>query len=585
MTRPDRVRLRLTTRTILAPLGIIAAILALCVSVYWGLAAQQLRKASETSALSIARTVAEDVSVRELVTEYSRLPGTPPAAELQTGELQQAALALAPRTGALFIVITDDHGIRLAHPHPSRLGLEVSTPYEQVLLGNEVVEWEEGTLGESARAKVPIFGLEPGDDTLANGEPVGEVSVGFKRESVFTNLPTLVGFAVLFTLALFALAASAMLLIRRRLELATLGLQPDDLTALVQHQTAVLDGISDGMLGIDADGIVQVCNSAAETLLGLDSPVGSAVAQLGIPVPLTPGVEAGIDAVPSPSPADRPRSIVHNGRTLLIEQRAVVHNGKALGWILIVRDQSDVVTLHEQLETAQAVTSALRVQRHEFANRIHVATGLIDANRVTEARDFLGELSLRGSVEYPVPGLDALDDEFFRSFIKTKAIEAGAHGVRLRVADDSHVMGTLYRPEATATVLGNLIDNAVQAAVKAPAPRWVEVSALNDQTDLILTVTDSGAGITDGVDVFDRTVQQRGPAAAGSGERAANMAGPVHGHGVGISLAREIVCATGGDLWVVDPGGPGHGGAVFAARITQAVSPLPYTFDAAEDGS
>ena len=43
------------------------------------------------------------------------------------------------RTGALFVVITDDQGIRLAHPDPDRLGEVVSTSFEDALAGRETV--------------------------------------------------------------------------------------------------------------------------------------------------------------------------------------------------------------------------------------------------------------------------------------------------------------------------------------------------------------------------------------------------------------------------------------------------------------
>ena len=64
---------------------------------------------------------------------------------------------MSDRTGALFVVIADSDGIRLAHPTSSRIGQMVSTPFEEVLAGNEVVDWQTGTLGESARAKAVSY--------------------------------------------------------------------------------------------------------------------------------------------------------------------------------------------------------------------------------------------------------------------------------------------------------------------------------------------------------------------------------------------------------------------------------------------
>ncbi|MFC4222297.1 sensor histidine kinase [Lysinibacter cavernae] len=565
MTKSDHARLRFATRAMLLQLGTVALVVALCTGVYLALAMQQLRDASETSALNIARTLAEDPTVRELVTEFSADPGTPRAADLRDGELQSTAVSLAPRTGALFVVITDDHGIRLAHPDPNRLGQEVSTPYERVLQGYEVVDWEVGTLGESARAKVPIFALQPGEPATTNGPPVGEVSVGFERGSVFTNLPTLVGSIALVAIGSFGLATLAMLLIRRRLERVTLGLQPEELAALVQNQTAVLDGVGDGVIGIDPSGTVRVCNAAAERILNLSAPVGQPISALGTAAPLL-----AAESQRGTSTGD-PHGVMHNGKVLFVEHRAVERNGRPLGRVVILRDRTDVVALSERLETVRAMTGALRVQRHEFANRIHVATGLIDADRVPEAREFLGELLERGSVEYPVPGLETIADPFLQAFLRAKAMEAGERGVRVRIADDSHLLGTICSPEDTAAVLGNLVDNAIHAAVRAPAPRWVEVTVLDDAAELVLTVSDSGAGVPDGLDVFDRaddarTSAERMPVNVATDE-------PVHGHGVGLPLSREIARATGGELWLVDAGGGAGLGAVFAARIAGAVTP------------
>ena len=61
------------------------------------------------------------------------------------------------QAGALFVVVTDDNGIRLAHPDVDRIGELVSTSAAAALRGEETVSWDRGTLGESARAKVPIY--------------------------------------------------------------------------------------------------------------------------------------------------------------------------------------------------------------------------------------------------------------------------------------------------------------------------------------------------------------------------------------------------------------------------------------------
>ena len=507
---------------------------------------QQLRAEAESTALGIARTLAEDPQVRAEVARISSLQETPEAEVLRNGELQRIASDVSDRTGALFVVIADSDGIRLAHPTSSRIGQMVSTPFEEVLAGNEVVDWQTGTLGESARAKVPVR-----DEA---GVPVGEVSVGFERTGVFDDLPPLLAVIGATAAGAVCLAIIAFLLLRRRWERLTLGVQPEELVALVQNQTAVLNGVDDGVLAVDIAGVVRVSNDAVDRMLGLDSPVGHRLAELGLP----PAVVETATGRRTTSTA------VVGGRVLYFDSRPVIRYGRPLGDVLIIRDRTDLIALTERLETVRAVTTALRVQRHEFANRMHVVAGLIDAARIDDARGFLDELVERGSVAFPVAGLELLSDPFLHSFLGAKGIEAGERGVALRIADETQLIGSVAEPEDVAAVLGNLVDNAVKAAASGERiPRWVEVAVLGDGDALVVTVADSGPGLA-GIDPM-------APRTPGEDDH-----DHVHGHGLGIPLARDIARRRGGDLWIIDAGGGEHG-AVLAARIGRAVSDTPTT--------
>lgn len=532
--------MRFTTRILLVQLATVAAVVVVCVVVFLLLTVQQLRSSAETAALNIARTVAEDPQVRSAVAEFSADPGTPAPETLAAGELQALASGITARTGTLFVVVTDDHGIRLAHPDPDLLGREVSTEFAEVLAGNEVVTWERGTLGESARAKVPIY--PPG--ARSTGPAVGEVSVGFEPASVFDDLPAIIGGFTAAAGGALILGMLAALWMRRRWERMTLGLQPEDLVTLVQNQAAVLDGIGDGVLALDDGGVVRVCNRTAAELLALSDPVGRALPALGLPATVVSAVQDGTAR----------DGVVVEGRVLFVDAQPVERAGRALGTVLVVRDRTDIARLSERLETVRALSGALRVQRHEFANRLHVATGLLDADRVGDARDFLSEQRARGPVDYAVEGIELVTDGVLQSLIGALSVEAGERGVTVRIAADSLLLHPLDDVEEVAAVLGNLVDNAVTAAVRGDAPRTVEIGLYADAADLVLTVSDSGPGVTAGSDPFVRRADR------GDADR-------VHGLGVGLPLAREFARRRGGDVWIIAEGGGADGGAVFGARL------------------
>lgn len=534
--------MRFTTRLFLVQVAVVVAVLLVCTGAFSVIAVGQVRSAAEENALNIARSVAAMPDVRSTVATWSDDPGTPAADDLVAGPLQRTALAIADRTDALFVVITDDHGIRLAHPSADRLGETVSTPFARVLAGDEVVDWEVGTLGRSARAKVPVL---PPD----GGAPVGEVSVGFEEGSVLDDLPALllaIGIAALLALGVGVTAGS---ILRRRWEKTTLGLQPEELTALVQQQSAVLDGVGDGVLALDEAGIVRVASDAAVRLLGLNAPVGRSLHDLPLPANVVRAIEEGLPV----------HHAVVGARVLAIDVHPVRHGGRELGDVVVVRDRTDVAELNEQLSSVQTVTGALRMQRHEFSNRLHVAAGLLDAERVGDARAFLDDLLERGSVPTTVAHIERVPDLFLQALLTGKAAEAGARGVRLVVGEDTLLLGALDRVEDAAAVIGNLLDNAIAAASGEGEAGWVEATFLSDDDTLVVTIADSGHGVASGRDVFAPTP---GP----DDDR-------VRGRGIGLPLSRELARRLGGDLWLIDPGGgdadaaPRPAGAVFAARL------------------
>lgn len=523
--------MRFTTKVLLLQLATVLSVVAVATGVYTFFAVERLRDDAENSALLIARTVAAQPVVRTEVTRESSDGRLPDRTSLIDGPLQHLAQDTARRSGALFVVITDSSGIRLSHPEAAKLGETVSTSFEETLRGGEVTAWETGTLGQSARAKVPVYAAD-------SAVPVGQVSVGFRPASAYRDLPLVLVVIGGGSLLAFVVGGVAAVLLRRWWEKSTLGIQPEELSALVQTQAAVLDGVDDGVLGVDGHGVVQMANDRATSVLGRD-PVGESVEKLGIPW----------------RPAD---GVVVNGHVLYTDVRPVLRGDRRLGSVIVLRDRTDLTALAGRLDSVRSMTSALRVQRHEFANAMHAAAGLIDAGRTDEAARFLRDLQDYGPVDYPLEGIERLEEPFLRSYLGAAALQAGERGVVLRISEDTLVLGELRVVEDVATVLGNLIGNAISAAAASPNPRWVEVTLMDSGDELAMVVADSGSGLPPHVDFF-------GPA-----EQVDHDSDRVHGHGIGLALCRDLARRRGGELWLIDRGG-GENGAVVGARLPRVM--------------
>ncbi|MGD8193515.1 ATP-binding protein [Herbiconiux sp. P18] len=522
----------------------------------------RLVQQTQESALRVAQSVAETPSVRAAAEAESNRPTPSTDAELVAGTVDDYARSVEDRTGALFVVVTDDTGRRLAHPNDDEIGDPVSTSPEAALAGQETVSWERGTLGDSARAKVPIYGVaDP-------ARVVGEVSVGLPPTEVWSTVLTdalPVGLSTVLALGIGVLLAA---FITRRLRLATLGLEPEELRSLVQDQQAVLQGVDDGVVGLSPDGVVTVCNDRAAELLGIRLPgaVGRAfdevVADAGVRSRVGPGGGGAASRDGDLGAAALGEALLVHGHLLYVDVHEVRREGRSLGRVVIVRDVTDVEELTRRLSAVGTLAGALREQRHEFANRIHVVSGLVRAGDVDQALEYLDQVAGHGPVRFPVQNAQLVREPYLQAFLGAKAAEAEARGVSLRVGPDADVVGSLVHPEDVTTVLGNLVDNGIDAAARsARTPRWVEVEVLRHGGELHLSVMDSGDG----------AAGSRGDSGGGAhpspaGPGADGPAGAVHGHGIGLRLSADVARRHGGRLWLAMAGASDHG-AVFCAEL------------------
>ena len=170
-------------------------------------------------------------------------------------------------------------------------------------------------------------------------------------------------------------------------------------------------------------------------------------------------------------------------RVLVVNQGPAVGPGSAsgrqrgavFGTVATIRDRTEIESMGSELETMRTLSDALRAQTHEHANRLHTIVSLMELGRGAEALDFATndlELSQRltddlvSSIEEPVLG----------ALIMGKVAEAHERGVELTLNSGGSTAFTGLAVQDLVAILGNLLDNAIDAAAEAPAPRLVELT-------------------------------------------------------------------------------------------------------------
>src|SRR4051794_33398886 len=536
-SRAGRPTLPFTRQMLLLQVGVLLAVVGLGFSLEAWQLHRSLEQRFEQRALDVARTLSTQPGLADAV-----LTRDQPA-------VQRRALAVQHATGALFVVITDDAGIRLAHPNPDEIGKVVSTSPDEVLAGREVANIERGTLGLSARGKVPL--------RTASGTIVGEVSVGFDASDISAALLRLLRTTALFLGGGLLLGVGGTWLLTRLLKRRTFGLEPSDLAELVREREAVLFGVSDGVVALDEAGVVTMANTEARRLIGLPLEPGDRLVDLDLPGPLRRALDdrTGITSV-----------AVVGERVLVVTHRTVQHATRPLGSVITVFDRTEVENLTDELDAVRLMTQALRAQRHEFANRLHTVHGLLHAggpDRPAEvaasAADDAAEYvdALLGAPDVLIADdSQAIAPATVRAYLAGKIAEAAELGVGLELSEGSWVPRKLAAPVEVITVLGNLVNNALEAAHEAAVrPARVVVDLLADGADLVVSVANTGCG----------TPAARLPPLFGEGV-------PPRGseRGLGRGIVRSTAESLGGTAEVSHPGGDGAL-TVFVARLPQVL--------------
>jgi two-component system CitB family sensor kinase len=240
----------------------------------------------------------------------------------------------------------------------------------------------------------------------------------------------------------------------------------------------------------------------------------------------------------------------------VVNRKAVTVDGVDLGSVITLRDRTEVVGLLGELNGIKNFADALRAQQHEHANRMHVLAGLLELGRYGEAAQYLAEVSATAA------GIaetlrDSIGEPTVVALLLAKVAGASERGVQLRIeasgwaGPDSVgvVAATDIDPSMVVTVLGNLIDNAVDAVAGRPGGTGeVRVSMHHHVGDrLVLEVADNGPGVPDAAVVFVdgySTKQSDQP------------------RGVGLALVQKLVRRFEGEIAVRN-----EGGAVFTVSL------------------
>ena len=518
MIKPIKIAKKFKKMGLHNKLALVSVLLVMLQTIFLGMFSvsylvQEFEQQLGEKALSVAKSLAKNPIIQQSLLDKQSQP------------IQSYVEPIRQAIAASFIVVGDSKGIRYSHPNPKKINLAMmgGDNIRALKFGESYISKAEGSLGVSIRGKTPVL--------LDDGTIIGLISVGYLEHGMMLSISNYRDtFSWVFGITLLA-GCFLVLYIAKRYRDEIFGLEPEEISRVYSERKAVLESILEGVVVIDEQGIITSCNPIAIEILANISEqelIGSAVHEL---LPDYQFIFAS-----DSSRVWRDVEVDIEAGTLILTKTPLMIADKQRGVVVSFRHKDDVVDLSEKLSQVKQFSTMLRVQTHEYSNKLNTIGGLIQIGSYEEALDLI-MVENSGYQELIAFLMRIVPDPIIAGLILGKYDVAKERKIDLIIDNESSLLqvpSNLPRSKLV-TILGNILENAFDAASrnKAQAPQ-VTLSFTDMGEDLIFEIEDSGVGMSDAaikdIFTFGRTTKR------------------AMGHGIGMFLVKNCLDQVDGTL-------------------------------------
>jgi len=481
-------------------------------------------------ALSVSQSVSE---IPEIIEALSN--------EDHSIDVQGIAERIRIKTDAEFIVVGDKFGRRYSHPDVSKIGKYMVGGDNAPALDNGLsyVSKAVGTLGPSIRGKVPVRNRK--------GEIVGVVSTGYLVAEVNTIIHTYQVTIKIMILFMIFLGLIASVFIAKSLKKAIFGLEPYEIAKLFQERNAILESIRSGLIAVNEKGEVTMVNQSALRILNATDAnqiLGYKLRESAPDKLAKEVLETGVANV------DVEMEI--SGTRVIVNMFPIKHEDVKMGVVASFRKKDDVYRLAKELSKVKDYSDMLRAQTHEFSNKLHTISGLIQIEAYQEALELITK-EASGYQKFFKLMNQVVSDPMISAIIIGKYNYAQEHDIEVEINHDSTMkdIPEWIDREKLVTILGNIFDNAFEAIYESTSDvKKVNLFMTDMGDELIFEIEDSGCGISPELakDIFKKGFSTKSKS----------------NRGYGLHIVNDIITQMNGTISISD----GElGGALFTVAV------------------
>ncbi|WP_434641989.1 sensor histidine kinase [Thermoanaerobacterium thermosaccharolyticum] len=386
-----------------------------------------------------------------------------------------------------YIIVADSNGIRYSHPNPKMIGKKfVGGDQYRVERGKTYISEATGTLGKALRAFVPIY-----DDE--NKEEIGFVAVGTLTNNIEKAKHTATLYIILIGLGGLVSGIIGAILLANNIKNSLMGLEPEEITKLYNERMIILNTIHEGLIAVDYIGRITLISDSAlkilhfEDRINKENIIGKNINEV---IPNT----RFIDVLETGKPVFEEEQRINN-IIIITNIVPLVNKGKVIGAIASFRDKTEVTKMAEELTGAKKMAWSLRAQNHEFMNKLHTISGLIQLGEYDKVLEFISDITKsRNNISNILT--DNIKDSSVSALLLSKYIKAEECRVKLKIDENSKLtkLPEHMTSEEIVSILGNLIENSLDE-VKNDGTGLIYIKIIQDEEFLNIVVRDNGGGI------------------------------------------------------------------------------------------
>ena len=382
-----------------------------------------------------------------------------------------------------------DRSLRIyANPDPNLLGHPWDHFYDShnirkvMETGEFITDYYSGNTATAVEAVVPVY---------TEGIVSGAVIVGMLNGRIFQEIMRNLIFLVVFMFLIILCGVAAAYLLSGSIKKSLRGLEPEEISYLLGQRELALGSLKEGIVFANEESELVMFNKSAESLLGLDSSkTGMSADEFFFGEGFLKAREGGDDVVLElrAGPAEYILGRFH--------PVYAPEGGQLLGIIASFEDLTVARRRAEELTGMHELTQALRAQNHEFMNKLHAVSGMIQLGETDEAVQYISDIA---GARSEITGIinRSLKIPAVAGLVLSKYNKAAEKHIEIILSPESILTGLpgKMQPDAASSITGNLIENAIDALSGKNGGR-IDLYICGDEEHLDIVVRDNGSGIS-----------------------------------------------------------------------------------------